>query len=73
MSNTRISNQEEASVAFESELQEPLWSVVSFEKREAAGLTYSEAFNVLNDLDERGIPGLCIVTDEAASRIKTPE
>ena len=56
-----------------SELDEPIWSVVSFERVEANGLGYAEADRLLSELDDRGVPGLCIVTDEAASRIKTQE
>jgi hypothetical protein len=52
-----------------SELDEPIWSVVSFEKCEASGLTYSEAAAKLVELEARKVSGLCIVTGEAASRV----
>jgi hypothetical protein len=63
---------EDRSVA-ESELNEPIWSVISFERVEAVGLGYDEATGLLSELEDRGLPGLCIVTNEAAARIKTQE
>lgn len=54
---------------FSSELNEPRWSVVSFEKPEAKNLTYNEAARKLKKLAARKISGLCIITDEAAARI----
>lgn len=58
---------------FPNELNEPRWSVVSFEKIEAKNLTYSEAAQKLKDLAAVNISGLCIVTNEAAGRILTSE
>jgi hypothetical protein len=55
--------------ATESELSEPRWSLVSFERREAGGLTYPQAVTLMSELDNNGVAGLCIVTDQAASRI----
>ncbi len=55
----------------ESELSLPRWSLVSFERREAGGLTYSQAAKLMLELDAHNIAGLCIVTDEAASRLKS--
>jgi hypothetical protein len=52
----------------ESELDLPIWSVVSFDKLEASGLTYTTAYNLLEELESRKVAGLCLVTDEAASR-----
>lgn len=51
------------------ELRAAIWSVISFEKREASGLTYVDAEQRLKELERAGISGLCIVTDEAAGRI----
>lgn len=51
------------------EIEQPAWSVVSFDKVEAAGLTYAQAAQLIDELDNRGVAGLCIVTDEAASKI----
>jgi hypothetical protein len=63
-------NAENASTEnFPNELREPLWSVVSFDKCEAGGLTYTEAEQKLSELDAQKISGLCIITDEAAARI----
>ncbi len=60
---------------FSSELNEPLWSVISFEKLEAKNLTYDEAAQKLKKFAAEGVSGLCIVTDEAAAKIsnKTKE
>jgi hypothetical protein len=55
--------------ATKSELNEPRWSVVSFERREASGLTYEEAVRLMQQLEEKNVSGLCVVTDEAAGRI----
>jgi hypothetical protein len=52
-----------------SELLEPRWSVISFEKREAAGLTYADALQKLAELEKNKIAGICVVTDEAAERV----
>jgi hypothetical protein len=54
-----------------SELDQPRWSVVSFERREASELSYRQAAALMKDLDSRGVAGLCIITDEAADRIKS--
>ena len=56
-----------------SELDEPIWSVISFERVERRDLKYSEAVLTMSGLESRDVPGLCIVTNEAASRIKTQE
>lgn len=54
-----------------NELNEPRWSVVTFERCAASGLTYDEATRELEKLLDKKISGLCIVTDEAAQRIKS--
>lgn len=54
---------------FPAELREPFWSVISFEKAEASGLTYAEAEQKLAELEAQKVSGLCIVTDEVAARI----
>jgi hypothetical protein len=48
------------------DLTDPHWSVVSFDEVEAGGLTYFQAVNLVSELDASGIPGLCIITDNAA-------
>jgi hypothetical protein len=54
---------------FKSELRERIWSVISFDKCEAAGLTYAEAEQKLTELEAQKFSGLCIVADEVAARI----
>ena len=51
-----------------SELEEPIWAVVSFEKIEGMNLTYEEASTKLAELEAQEIPGLCVVTNQAAIR-----
>ena len=53
----------------ESELDMPIWSVVSFDRSEASGLSYAEAVQKMTELDAKRVSGLCIVTDATASRI----
>ncbi|MEP6848299.1 MAG: hypothetical protein ABI999_05535 [Acidobacteriota bacterium] len=52
-----------------NELEMPIWSVISFEKREVSGFIYEEAFRRLDELEKKRIAGLCIVTDTAASNV----
>jgi hypothetical protein len=52
------------------ELNQARWSVVSFDKREAGGLTYAQAEQLMDDLLGRSVYGLCIVTDEAAEKVQ---
>ena len=52
-----------------SELDNPIWSVVSFDEIEAGGLTHRQASALIAELEKSGLTGLCIVTDEAASRL----
>jgi hypothetical protein len=52
-----------------SELDMPRWSVVSFDTTEGSGLTYAAAMKLLSEKESAGVYGLCIVTDEAASRV----
>ena len=58
-----------AAQKFSSELGEPRWSVISFERREAGNLTYAQARQKLNELEAGDVAGLCIVSDEAAERM----
>ena len=53
----------------QSELEAPMWSVVSFDVCEASGLTYHAAVKLMSEKEAAGVYGLCVVTDEAASRI----
>ncbi len=52
-----------------SELHEPIWSVVSFEKVMHARLSYDEAVQKLQELTRQKVSGLCIITDNAAQKI----
>lgn len=60
---------EATSEDFASELNEPHWSVITFDTIASSGLTYDEAFEHLRKLEAEKVSGLCIVTDEAAKRI----
>lgn len=51
------------------ELDQPVWTVVSFSQIEAGGMTYAQASKLMSELDSYGVAGLCITTDKAASRI----
>ena len=52
-----------------SELDAPVWSVISFEKRVGKNLKYADAAALLEKLVSEKISGLCIVTDEAAEKM----
>jgi hypothetical protein len=52
-----------------SELESPSWSVISFDRCEASGLTYAEAVEKLDELEAKKVSGLCIVTNTAALRV----
>lgn len=54
-----------------SELDLPQWSVVSFDAREASGLTYAAAVKLLEEKEAAGVYGLCIVTDDVAAKVKS--
>lgn len=56
------------------ELGERRWAVMSERGREASGLSYDDALERERGLKARGASGLCIVTDEAARRLRpSPE
>jgi len=55
-----------------SELGKERWSVLSDRGVEASGLVHEDARRLVHRLAGEGRHGLCIVTDEAASRIKSP-
>lgn len=54
---------------YRSELDLPQWSVVSFDKCEASGLTYAAAAKLMAEKEAAGVYGLCIVTDDAAAKV----
>ena len=55
-----------------SELGKEKWAVISDRGCEATGLTHEDARRLVHRLAGEGRHGLCIMSDEAASRIKTP-
>jgi hypothetical protein len=72
MSGTKSTGQEkipENSLAEASELNQRIWAVVSFDKCEAANLTYHEAAQKMAELDDKKVAGLCIVTSESAAKL----
>ncbi len=68
---TPIANEEydQGAEDFSGELNESRWSVISFEKCAAKNLSYDEAAQKLQELEQQDIAGLCIVTDETAERM----
>jgi hypothetical protein len=54
-----------------SELDMPIWSVVSFDQCEFSSLKYADAILKMAELESKKVPGLCIVTNDVASRIKS--
>jgi len=61
----------EAELSAASELNEPVWAVVSFERIEISKLNYAQAAAALTELETQGVNGLCIVTMDAASRVRS--
>jgi hypothetical protein len=55
-----------------SELGSEKWAVISERGCEATSLTHEEARRLVHRLAGEGRHGLCIVTDDAASRITAP-
>lgn len=53
---------------FAGELSEPRWAVMSFDSVAATGVTYEDARRRMEELQKQNIPGLCVVTREAAGR-----
>lgn len=65
-----LARDEELVVASQDcDLDDARWSLVSFDRREAGGLTYAQAVHLMSELDALDVPGLCIVSDEAAGRL----
>ncbi len=54
-----------------SDLDLPQWSLVSFDRCEASGLTYRAAIDLMAEKEAAGVYGLCIITNEAAGRVNT--
>lgn len=62
---------EESQMVAINELEEPQWAVISFDRCEAGNLTYQAAVQLFSELEERGVTGLCVVTDQTAARLAT--
>jgi hypothetical protein len=62
-------NEQTSSQEVSSDLLAAIWSVISFERHEAGGLIYADALKKLDELERRGVVGLCVVTDHAAARV----
>ena len=58
----------EEPLPFPSELDQPRWSVVTFNECAASSLSYAEATRLIEQMRDE-VPGLCIVTDEAAHKM----
>lgn len=54
-----------------SELNKPIWAVINHQTSLATGMTYSEARNMVDNFTPN-IQGLCVVSNEAAARVKSP-
>lgn len=52
-----------------SELTEPIWAVISFDRVESSNIGYDEATALLKELELNGVAGLCVVTADAAERL----
>ena len=52
-----------------SELNERLWAVLSERGREESGLSYEEAAGLVARLRAERLSGLCVISEEAASRL----
>ncbi len=52
-----------------SELNERRWAVLSERGSEQSGLSYEEAAALIARLRGERVSGLCVITDEAASRL----
>ena len=58
----------ETALPFPSELDQPRWSVITSDECTASGLSYTEAKRLVEQMTDE-VPGLCIVTDEAAHKL----
>ena len=58
----------EKPLPFPSELDQPRWSVITFNECAATNLSYEEAKRLVEQMSA-DVPGLCIVTDEAAQKM----
>ncbi|MET0622510.1 MAG: hypothetical protein ABW250_05990 [Pyrinomonadaceae bacterium] len=56
-----------------SELNERRWAVLSERGCEESGLSYGEASGLVARLRGERLSGLCVITDEAASHLRSAE
>ncbi len=54
------------------ELLEERWAVISERGCEAQGLRHADAAQLVRRLTTERVSGLCVVTDEAARRLRPP-
>lgn len=75
MEDTEKNSEESIAVEndYKSELEMPIWSVITFDEIAASGLTYSDAAEKLEKLKAEKVSGLCVVTDETAARMRKSE
>ena len=76
MNNEKENISEENTIADDetaSELEMPIWSVITFDEIAASNLTYADAAEKLEKLKAEKVSGLCVVTDEAAARMTKSE
>jgi len=64
---------EPAETTEKSELEMPIWSVITFDDIAASNLTYADAAEKLEKLKAEKVSGLCVVTDETAARMAKSE
>lgn len=70
LNSVSLSDDSETLTEISCDLELPEWSVVSFDKVEAGGLKYWQAAELVRELEAHGIAGLCIITDDAATRAR---
>lgn len=70
MSAEEEKSEQEVSEEETNDLREPLWAVIAFDGPVAKGLTYDEAMQRISEVSEEEKPGLCVVTNEVAERMK---
>lgn len=68
MTNETALTPTEEPLPFPSELDQPRWSVITFNECAASGLSYAEASRLVEQMHDE-VPGLCIVTDDAARKM----
>lgn len=70
MSSEEEKPEQEEPVEETNDLREPFWAVIAFDGPIAKGLTYDEAMEKISGISEEKKPGLCVVTNEVAERMR---